>query len=487
MGLVPNNFGTTARVFATLRGLLGKKVEARPRAPDDVGALDASPPGSDGRAALQTRSKTIRHIMVTVGFAGAAGFLVFVVSRPLVSGNAGNQQTAAETGVRPAKADVNGLEAAAGNAKPAAQPPRQVTQASGAQPAERQQVLTGPSGGQSAQPTDPYAAKRLAALERAIAAPIPAAVEPGSRNGAGGAPVALSRNEMIAEIARAKAAAQAATTGQSAASTYAQDMARLKALSQNGSPVLVAHPSSGNGGPPLPFVGGPANGGAAGLGQSATGSTDSWALNSTVQTPVSKYELRAGFVIPAVLVGGINSELPGQVVGQVSENVYDTATGRYLLIPQGARLVGTYSADVAYGQSRVLVSWQRIVFPDGRTLDIGAMPGADAAGYGGFKDQANNHYFRIFGSALLMSGITAGITYSQSRFANTSTNGTTNNVTVSGAMAQALGDQLGQVAGQMIQKNMSVAPTLTIRPGYEFNVVVTKDMTFKAPYRAFDY
>ncbi|HEN5466607.1 TPA: conjugal transfer protein TrbI, partial [Legionella pneumophila] len=138
-----------------------------------------------------------------------------------------------------------------------------------------------------------------------------------------------------------------------------------------------------------------------------------WHLNSTLQNPNSRYELRAGSVIPGVMISGISSELPGQIIAQVSQNVYDTATGKYLLIPQGTKILGLYSSDVPFGQSSVLVAWQRLVFPDSKALDIGSMPGADSAGYGGFRDQVDHHYARIYGSALLMSGIIAGITYSQ--------------------------------------------------------------------------
>ena len=141
----------------------------------------------------------------------------------------------------------------------------------------------------------------------------------------------------------------------------------------------------------------------AGIGQG-----DRWRMDSKPEPPRTRYELRAGFVVPATMISGINSELPGQVIGQVSQNVYDTPTGKYLLIPQGSRLVGAYSSDVVYGQERVLVAWQRIVFPDGKAMDIGAMPGADGAGYAGFHDKVNNHYLRTFGSALLMSAIIAG-------------------------------------------------------------------------------
>ncbi len=210
---------------------------------------------------------------------------------------------------------------------------------------------------------------------------------------------------------------------------------------------------------------------------------DRWRLNATPEAPRSRYELRAGFVVPGTLISGINSELPGQIVAQVSQNVFDTATGKYLLIPQGSRLVGSYSAQVAYGQSRVLVAWQRIIFPDGKAMDIGAMPGSDSAGYAGFKDKVNNHYLRIFGSALFMSGITAGATLSQPQ-SNFDFNG---RISVGNALSQALGQSLGEATSQLIQKNLNVAPTLMIRPGFRFNVVVVKDLTFSKPYRAFDY
>ncbi len=213
-----------------------------------------------------------------------------------------------------------------------------------------------------------------------------------------------------------------------------------------------------------------------------TGHGDRWQMPSKPEAPRSPYELRAGFVVPATLISGINSELPGQIVAQVSQDVYDTPTGRHKLIPQGARLVGAYTNEIAYGQSRVLVAWQRIIFPDGKAMDIGAMPGGDGAGYSGFMDQVNNHYFHLFSSAFLMSAVTAGIAISQPERSNESSRPTS-----SGAISEALGQQLGQVTAQLISKNLNVAPTLQIRPGYRFNVIVTKDMTFSKPYQPFDY
>ena len=207
-----------------------------------------------------------------------------------------------------------------------------------------------------------------------------------------------------------------------------------------------------------------------------------WKLDSDVKKPQSPYILQTGFVIPATLISGINSDLPGQIMAQVSQNIFDSPVGKYRLIPQGSRLVGTYSSEVEYGQARVLVAWQRIIFPDGKTMDIGAMPGADGVGYAGFKDQVNNHYLRIFGSALIMSAIVAGTTYSQR-----DSGGAFGRQNAGSIMSQSLGQQLGLVTANLIRKNMNISPTLEIRPGYRFNIIVTKDMVFNKPYQSFDY
>lgn len=207
-----------------------------------------------------------------------------------------------------------------------------------------------------------------------------------------------------------------------------------------------------------------------------------WTLNNELETPASPFLVRAGFVIPAIMISGINSDLPGQVMAQVSQNVYDSATGRSLLIPQGTRLVGSYASDVSYGQNRVMMAWQRLVFPDGKTLDIEAMPGADQAGYAGFKDKVDNHYFRIFGSAILLSGVIAGVSLSQDN-----DNDNSDNQRAGDALSEALGQTLGNAMAQMLQKNLNISPTLQIRPGYRFNVMVTKDLKLPGEYRAFDY
>jgi len=213
---------------------------------------------------------------------------------------------------------------------------------------------------------------------------------------------------------------------------------------------------------------------------------DRWALNQQVDAPKTPFVLRAGGIIPGLMVSGIKSGLPGPIIGQVSEDVYDTATGKYLLIPQGTQLFGVYSNEVLYGQDSILIAWQRMTFPDGKALDIGSMPGADSAGYAGFRDQVNNHYVRIFGSALLMSGVVGGVALTQNP-SGQGPYGQPMQPTATSVMSEALGQQLGQVTAQMIAKNLNIAPDLKIRSAYPFNIIVVKDITFTKPYSAFDY
>lgn len=132
-------------------------------------------------------------------------------------------------------------------------------------------------------------------------------------------------------------------------------------------------------------------------------------LPNRVVPQQSLYELKRGSVIPATLITGINSDLPGRITAQVSQNVYDSATGHRLLIPQGTKLFGRYDSKVSFGQSRILVVWSDIIFPNGSTLQIGGMAGTDAEGYGGFKDKVNNHYLKTFGSAAMIALIGTGI------------------------------------------------------------------------------
>jgi type IV secretion system protein VirB10 len=217
---------------------------------------------------------------------------------------------------------------------------------------------------------------------------------------------------------------------------------------------------------------------------SYNGTKDRWTLNTHLEPPLTPYIIRTGFVIPALLMSAMESELPGTIIAQVSQDVYDTATGRYLLIPQGSRLLGQYSNAIQYGQSRVFVAWERIIYPDSSALDIGAMPGVDEQGEAGFHDQVNNHFLRIFGSALLMSAITGGIALSQQHYAPQAGYQAANSTDV---LSQALGQQLGAATSALLERNLSIPPTLKIRPGLRFNIIVVKDLVFEHPYPVANY
>ena len=200
--------------------------------------------------------------------------------------------------------------------------------------------------------------------------------------------------------------------------------------------------------------------------------------NGHAMEGTNAFNLRTGGVIPTVLISGINSDLSGQLLAQVSQNVYDTATGDNLLIPQGTRLVGQYQSGVSLGATRLFVVWTRLVFPDGRTMTLDKFPGADHMGQSGLHDKVNNHYFRIYGHALLMSLITGGTAYSID-----SLNDNDNEVpSLSQSMGTALATQLSQASLSLLQKYANISPTLTIRSGYELNVVVVKDLQFTEQY-----
>lgn len=192
----------------------------------------------------------------------------------------------------------------------------------------------------------------------------------------------------------------------------------------------------------------------------------------------SPFELKRGSVIPATLVTGINSDLPGRITAQVSQNVFDSATGNRLLVPQGTKLFGRYDSKVVFGQSRVLVVWTDIIFPNGSTLQLGGMAGTDAAGFGGFNDKVDNHYFRTFGSAALLAVIGAGIDMAVPESSTLATQDT-----ASDAARRNFAETFGRVAERTISKNLDVQPTLEIRPGYRFNVLVDQDIVFPGAYR----
>jgi type IV secretory pathway VirB10-like protein len=184
---------------------------------------------------------------------------------------------------------------------------------------------------------------------------------------------------------------------------------------------------------------------------------------------VSPHEVKAGTISPAVLLTEVNSDLPGHVVAQVREHVFDTVGGENVLIPQGSRLVGRYQSEIAYGQRRVLVVWDRLLFPDGSSLPIQGMPGTDAVGAGGFEDEVDYHLWRLLGGVLLGSILGAGAQAAYGPY-------TTVNPDIGSLVIQGAARDINQAGSQITRKNLNVQPTLVIRPGYLFNVFVTQDM-----------
>jgi type IV secretory pathway VirB10-like protein len=200
-------------------------------------------------------------------------------------------------------------------------------------------------------------------------------------------------------------------------------------------------------------------------------------LKSLRTLPIGKYEVKMGWDIPAILEQGINSDLPGEVKALVRSNVYDTATGKYLLIPQGSRMVGVYDSQIAYGQNRLQVIWTRIIYPDGSSINLDGMVGQDIQGMAGFHDKVDNHYKQLIGSALLTSAFSAGIELSQRQNSSLLTTPTAGQTA-----SAAVGQQLGELGSEMTRKNLSIPPTLKVPVGYRFNVRVNRDILFDAPY-----
>ena len=177
-------------------------------------------------------------------------------------------------------------------------------------------------------------------------------------------------------------------------------------------------------------------------------------------------------MIAAALITGIRSDLPGEVTAQVTEDVYDSPTGKALLIPQGARLVGQYDAQVTFGQSRVLLVWTRLIMPNGRSVVLERQPAADAEGYAGLEDEVDNHWGMLFKAAILSTLLSVG-----------SEAGTTNNEnSLVQAIRQGASQSFNQTGEQVVGRSLNVQPTLTIRPGFPVRVLVTHDLVLE-PYR----
>jgi len=197
--------------------------------------------------------------------------------------------------------------------------------------------------------------------------------------------------------------------------------------------------------------------------------------SADLQTPRSPYQLTGGIAtIPAALVTGINSDLPGSITAMVTENVYDTTTGRYLLVPQGSWLHGQYDSQVAYGQRRVLMVWTRLSLPDGSSMDLDRLPGVDVSGYAGLADRVDWHWGRIFAGAAVSTLLGTGAELAAPE--RSSADGT-----VVIATREGLQDTINQVGQEMTRRNLDIQPTLTVRPGFPLRVSVNKDLILR-PY-----
>ncbi|MGY4752565.1 TrbI/VirB10 family protein [Pannonibacter sp. Q-1] len=191
-----------------------------------------------------------------------------------------------------------------------------------------------------------------------------------------------------------------------------------------------------------------------------------------VMPPASPYVLQAGAVIPAALITGIRSDLPGQITAQVTENIYDSPSGRFLLVPQGTRIIGQYDSSVQFGQRRVLLVWNRLILPNGRSLVLERQPGADTQGYAGLEDGVDYHWWDLAKAAGLSTLLAVGTELA-----------TSDEDRLIQAIRDGAQDTINQAGQQIIQRQLQVAPTLTIRPGFPVRIIVTRDLMLE-PYRS---
>jgi type IV secretion system protein VirB10 len=187
--------------------------------------------------------------------------------------------------------------------------------------------------------------------------------------------------------------------------------------------------------------------------------------NERIVSSSSSLVVHAGTVIPAALITGIRSDLPGQITAQVTQNVYDSPTGRVLLIPQGARLIGEYDSEIAAGQRRVLLAWDRLILPGGRSIGLDRQPGADVAGYAGLEDRVDNHWGRMLRAALVSSLLGVGTELAAGGEGD-----------LVRALRSGLQDSTNEAGRRVVERELSVSPTLSVRPGFSFRVIVTRDL-----------
>lgn len=217
------------------------------------------------------------------------------------------------------------------------------------------------------------------------------------------------------------------------------------------------------------------------LTQEGGGRTPQGYSENTRKAQIAPLELKAGTVIPGLLLTGINSDLPGMVLGQISENVYDTATGAWLLIPQGARLLGVYDSQITQGQKRVGIVWNRIVYPDGSSLNIAGSPGADMAGYSGIKGKVDHHYSQLLLAGLFTSFFTAAVDIASDNKDDTGNNN--QKKSAKDVLVETTGTMIANIGAKLAEKALEIQPTIVVKPGTRYNVMVQQDVIFPEPWR----
>jgi type IV secretion system protein VirB10 len=325
-------------------------------------------------------------------------------------------------------------------------------------------------------PTTPAFATRYAAgygdpAVRADAPGVATLPPPGASAavGAGPAPAAQTRVDPAVQQARDQAvaargsgpffAAQAQVGGGAPEAAAPVNLADAQPGAAPVTPAPDVQPANGQGGK-AQFL--------------ATARTEDY-LATPLRPPASPWEVKAGTVIPAALITALNSDLPGEVIAQVTEPIYDHATGRTVLIPQGSRLIGRYDSQIAYGQERALIAWNRIIMPDGRSINIGSMSGGDLTGAAGLKDQVDGHFWQLARGILLSTVFSVGAASAQDASARSS------GELVLNSASSGISTGAQQVGQQITSRDLNRQPTIKVRAGWPLRVLVNKDMIL-APY-----
>ncbi len=310
------------------------------------------------------------------------------------------------------------------------------------------------------------------AFERAVASPLVAR--------SGGRPQAAARPslpeglspEAEQEIYELQAIAAALTPPGSTAGPMAAGPATAPAAADpDRGTALVALP-----GPDPASASGPGAGSREAF-RARTASLGPTAYGVRTEAPSARLVLSAGTVVPAALVTGLNSDLPGAVVAQVTRNVYDSRTQQGVLIPAGSRLIGEYDDQVAYGQDRALVAWTRLIFPDGRSVSLPGLAAHDLRGESGLRDRVNRHTGRLLGSAVLLAAVGAGVDIAAP------SGGAFGAQSPQETAARQVAIELSRVATEVLSRNLDVQPTVSVRPGFRFYIFLARDLAFAAPYQ----